>query len=227
MSRRIKLGAVLILPWVGAALISHGAAAQSNVTGMWNLETRNLAQRATGGVRHVLLRIEDNGGRLEAEMTSPRSTFLPVQEFRYENGTMFVAFGAYEYMLEVDGEELSGTMVSPIDTLAVNGHRQEGTMFVGDEPEVFVSTRTAVLGHRVSLAPPDDEPDPVAWVRSRVNSVDDIALIVRGHAVSFTNADEYEDELMAYAGRRVAVTGMWIGERINIEAISLAPENDR
>jgi hypothetical protein len=160
-------------------------------------------------------------------MTSPRSTFLDVQEFRYENGAMFVAFGAYEYSLDVAGERLTGTMFSPVDTLAVTGTRQEGTMFVGDEPEDFHSTRTAILGHRTSLAPPNDEPDPVRWVTSRIGSVEDVALIVRGHAVSFTNSADFEEDLLAYAGRRVSITGLWVGERIMIEEITLASDGAR
>ena len=225
---RAPLLAVFVLPWMGTVLTSQHTVAQStDVVGIWNLETRNLAQRATGGVRNVLLRVEEAGGRLQAQMTSPRSTFLDVQEFRYENGELFIAFGSYEYSLNVEGERLSGTMSSPVDTLVVSGNRQEGTMFVGDEPEIFHSTRTAILGHRTSLAPPDDEPDPVGWVKSRVDSLEDIALIVRGHAVSFTNAAAFEADLRAYAGHRVSVSGFWVGEQIQIEEIELASDEGR
>ncbi len=228
MTRRVGLGATVVLPWVGAMLISQAAWAQStDVVGIWNLETRNLAMRATGGVRNVILRIQESGGELQAQMTSPRSTFLDVQEFRYEDGELYVAFGAYEYALNLEGGQLTGTMFSPVDTVRVTGRRQEGTMYVGDEPEVFHSTRTALLGHRTSLAPPDDEPDPVAWVRARIDSVEDVAFIVRGHAVSFENSAEFEDELMAYAGRRVTITGTWVGERIQIEEIELASDGGR
>jgi hypothetical protein len=209
-------------------LISQAAWAQStDVVGIWNLETRNLAMRATGGVRNVILRIQESGGELQAQMTSPRSTFLDVQEFRYDDGELYVAFGAYEYTLNLEGGQLTGTMFSPVDTVRVTGRRQEGTMYVGDEPEVFHSTRTALLGHRTSLAPPDDEPDPVAWVRARIDSVEDVAFIVRGHPVSFENSAEFEDELMAYAGRRVTITGTWVGERIQIEEIELASDGGR
>ena len=222
------LAAALALPWVSAVLISQGAWAQStDVAGIWNLETRNLAMRATGGVRNVLLRIQESDGELQAQMTSPRSTFLDVQEFRYEDGAIYVAFGAYEYSMSLEGGRLTGTMFSPVDTVEVTGTRQQGTMYVGDEPEVFHSTRTAVLGHRTSLAPPRDEPDPVGWVRSRIESVEDLAFIVRGHPVSFDNAMEFEDELLAYAGRRVTITGVWVGERIQIEEIVLASDEGR
>ena len=228
MSGPLKFGAAVILPWVGAVLVPQGSVAQStDVVGIWNLETRNLAERATGGVRNVLLRVEQGDRGLRAQMTSPRSTFLDVQEFRYEDGAMFVAFGAYEYTLDVEGDRLTGTMFSPVDTVAVTGKRQEGTMFVGDEPEDFHSTRTAILGHRTDLAPPRDEPDPARWVKRRIDSVQDLALIVRGHAVSFTNWADFEEDLLAYAGRRVSITGLWIGERILIEEITLASAGGR
>ena len=122
---------------------------------------------------------------------------------------------------------MTGTMFSPVDTVAVAGTRQEGTLFGGDEPEDFHSTRTAILGHRTDLAPPDDEPDPAVWVKSRIDSVQDLALIVRGHAVSFTNSADYEEDLLAYAGQRVSITGLWVGERIQIEEITLAGARGR
>ncbi len=222
MSGILKLGPVL-LPWLGGILISQGAVAQSpELIGVWNIETPNLAQRATGGLRKVLLRVEQNGGGLKAQMTSPRSTFLDVQEFRFDDGAMFVAFGAYEYTLNVEGDRLTGTMVSPVATVTVRGTRQEGAMFAGDEPQPFHTTRTALLGHRTRLAPPPNEIDPAAWVSSRVDSVQDLALIVRGHPVAFTNAIDFEEDLLAYAGQRVRVTGVWVGERIRIEVLTLA-----
>lgn len=228
MSGRTRFGAAVVLPWVCAVLVSQNAGAQSSaVVGMWNLETRNLAMRATGGVRNVLLRIQESGGELQAQMTSPRSTFLDVQDFRYEDGDMFVAFGAYEYRLRFEGGQLNGTMFSPVDTVSVTGTRQAGTMYVGDEPEVFHSTRTAVLGLQSGLAPPDDEPDPAGWVKARINSVEDLALIVRGHPVSFTNTEKFEDDLLAYAGLRVSITGFWVSERIEIEEIVLESEARR
>ena len=228
MSGSVRLGVAVVLAWVSAVSISQNAVAQStDVVGIWNLETRNLAMRATGGVRNVLLRIQESGGELQVQMTSPRSTFLDVQDFHYEDGAMFVVFGAYEYSMDFDGGALIGTMTSPVDTLSVLGTRQAGTMYVGDEPEVFHSTRTAVLGLQSGLAPPDDEPDPAGWVKARINSVEDLAFIVRGHPVSFTNTEEYEDDLLAYAGLRVSITGFWVSERIEIEEIVLASEGRR
>ena len=120
---------------LGLAVISGQAVAQApDPSGTWNLETRILAERATGGVRNVLLRIERRGDGYGAEMTSPRNTFLDVQEFRYEEDTITVRFGAYLYTLALEGDRLVGTMVSPVDTVAVSGRRQDGTMYAGDAP---------------------------------------------------------------------------------------------
>ena len=113
-------------------------------------------------------------------------------------------------------------MISPVDTLRVVGTRQQGTMYAGDEPEEFHTTRVAILGHRAGSAPPDSEPDPAGWLRSRIDSTEDLALIIRGTPVPFTNAADFEEVLLAYAGRRVSVTGVWVGERLRIDAIELA-----
>ena len=209
------LGVVL-----GLAVASGQAAAQApDPSGTWNLETRNLAERATGGVRNVLLRIERRGDGYGAEMTSPRTTFLEVQDFRYEENTITVRFGAYVYTLTLEDDRLVGTMVSPVDTVAVSGRRQEGTMYAGDAPAEYVATRTGMLGHRVDLLPPEGEADPGTWVRSRIGAVEDFALILRGIPVSFANPAEFEAELAALAGRRVRVTGAWVGERYRIDGI--------
>ena len=203
-------------------VIGTPLAAQTPVAGTWNLETRNIAMRATGGVRNVLLRIEETNGALSAQMTSPRNNFLDVTDFRLDGSRMRVRFGAYLYVLEVDGDRLTGTMTSPVDTLHVDGTRQQGLMYGGDEPEQYVATRSGFLGHRTYLAPPRDEADPVGWVRSRIDSVEDVALILRGIPVRFTNAPDFESQLTAYAGRRVDVTGEWVGERYRIHEIALA-----
>ena len=209
------LGVVL-----GLAVVSGQAAAQApDPSGTWNLETRNLAERATGGVRNVLLRIERRGDGYGAEMTSPRNTFLDVQDFRYEEDTVTLRFGAYLYTLTLDDDRLVGTMASPVDTVAVSGRRQDGTMYAGDEPAEYVATRTGMLGHRVHLLPPEGEADPGGWVRSRIGAVEDFALILRGIPVSFANPAAFEAELAALAGRRVRVTGAWVGERYRIDEI--------
>ncbi len=92
-------------------------------------------------------------------------------------------------------------------------------MYAGDTPAEYVATRTGVLGHRVHLSPPEGDPDPGGWVRSRVESVEDFALILRGIPVSFMNPEEFESELAALAGREVRVTGVWVGERYRIDEI--------
>jgi hypothetical protein len=190
--------------------------------GIWNLETRIVMLRASGGIRNVLLRVEEVDGRLQAEITSPRSTFLEVDSFRFEDGRVSVEFGAYVYSLTFDDGELNGTVTSPVDTLRVVGTRQQSTMFAGDEPEEFHTVRVAILGLRTGLTPPDDEPDPGGWLRSRIDSTEDLALIVRGTPVPFTNAADFEEALLAYAGRRVSVSGIWVGARLRIDAIELA-----
>ena len=217
---RLWLGAATLGLGLGFAVSPGCASAQSpDPAGTWNLETRNLAERATGGVRNVLLRIEASGDGYRAQMTSPRNTFLDVQQFEYEDSTITVQFGAYRYTLTVEDDRLTGRMASPVDTLAVSGRRQEGTMYAGDMPAEYVATRTGVLGHRVHLSPPEGDPDPGAWVRSRVESVEDFALILRGIPVSFMNPEEFESELSALAGREVRVTGIWVGERYRIDEI--------
>ncbi len=205
---------------LGVACSPGSASAQAlDPTGTWNLETRNLAERATGGVRNVLLRIEGSGDGYRAQMTSPRNTFLDVQDFRYEENTITVQFGAYRYTLTLEDDRLTGTMASPADTLAVSGRRQEGTMYAGDIPAEYVATRMGMLGHRVHLSPPEGDADPGGWVRNRMESVEDFALILRGIPVSFTNAEAFESELTALAGQRVRVTGAWAGERYRIDEI--------
>ena len=59
------------------------------------------------------------------------------------------------------------------------------------------------------------------------DSVEDLALIVRGHAVSFTNALDFGEDLLAYAGQRVRVTGVWVGEQIQIEVLAPARPGSR
>jgi hypothetical protein len=52
--------------------------------------------------------------------------------------------------------------------------------------------------------------------------VGDLALIVGRRAkvaVSFTNAEEFADDLLRNAGRPVTVLGAWVGERLRIERI--------
>jgi len=209
---------------LGLFLTASGVEAQRNVVGIWNLQTRNVAMRATGGVRNVLLKIEDSGGgALQARMLTPlRNQFLDVSDLEVDGNDMVLHFGSYVYDLEVRGDEVTGTVVSPIDTLLVDGKRQQGLMYVGDEPPPYVMTRTGPLGLIDGRVAPEDAADPGEWVRSRADTVDDLAMVLRGIPVGFSNADEFEDELMELAGRRVDVLGEWVGERYRIHEIALA-----
>jgi hypothetical protein len=197
--------------------------AQAGPVGVWNVRSQDQTDRATGGVRVVLLRVQDEGGQLGAEMTSIRNTFLPVDEFRYEAGTLRVVFGSYTYTLRIDGDRLAGTLVSPLGTQPIEGERQHrGLMYVGDEPEPFQTTRAGVLGHRTLLEPPATESDPAGWVKNRIASVEDLALVVGRRAkmaVGFTNARDFERELLAHAGQTVTVVGTRVGDRLQIESI--------
>lgn len=225
LRRTLGIPALAALCATGAALLplGGGVAAQDSPVGVWNVRSHDMTDRATGGVRVVLLRVQDAGGALSAEITSIRNTFMPVEEFRYERGTMHVVFGSYEYTLEVEGEELSGTLVSPLGTQPVEGVRQHRTlMYVGDEPAQFRTTRSGMLGHSSGLVPPAEEADPRAWMRSRIGSVEDLALIAGNRVrvpVQFTNARDFEQQLLERAGTRVTVLATWVGERLRIEAI--------
>ncbi len=223
--RRSGVAAALtaLLPVVAALLPLDTAWAQSDPVGVWNVRSRDMTDRATGGVRVVLLRVQRTDGRLGADITSIRNTFLPVDEFRYENGTMRVVFGSYEYTLRVEGDELTGTLVSPLGRQEVEGVRQRRNLtYVGDQAEEFRTTRPGVIGHRTLLEPPASEADPARWVRSRIESVEDLALIVGRRAkvaIPFTNAEQFAEELLRHAGQPVTIVGVWVGEGLQIERI--------
>ena len=205
---------------------AHAAEAQADPVGIWNIRSRDMTDRATGGVRVVLLRVEREGAELAAEITSIRNTFMPVDDLDYERGTLRVVHGSYTYTLRIDGDDLTGTLESPLGVQEIEGVRQRETLtYVGDEPEEFRTTRPGVLGHRTLLDPPTDEADPGAWVRSRIDSIGDLALVVGRRAkvaIGFTNADEFEAELLRLAGGPVTVVGVWEGERIRIESVEQA-----
>jgi hypothetical protein len=211
-----------------AAVLALAAAAgplvaQQAPVGVSNLRAQDQTDRATGGVRVVLLRVQERNGALAADMTSIRNTFMPVDEFRYEGDALRVVFGSYTYTLHMDGDRMVGSVVSPLGTQDIEGTLQHrGLMYVGDEAEPFRTTRPGVLGHRALLEPPSTEADPAAWVRARISSVDDVALVVGRRAkvaVSFTNARAFEAELLALAGQPVTIVGTWVGERLEIESI--------
>lgn len=214
-------GPVLALTFavlLGAA--PQGATAQeADPVGTWTLQTMALADQPTRGVRPALLRVEEADGGFRAEITSIRNQFVPVQEFRFEAGTMFVRFTAFEYELEIEGNDLWGEVTSPAGAQEVTGFRQEeGVFLYGVESGEFETVRTGILGHRVDGAPPEDAEDPAEWVRSRVESVEDVAIVVRGNIrVGFVNAQEFEEELIANLGREADVHGVWVGDRLRID----------
>jgi hypothetical protein len=205
--------------------LATGLQAQSPV-GVWNIQSNDMTDRATGGVRIVLLRVEQQGRDLAAEITSIRNTFMPVDEIRYDDGTMHVTYGSYAYTLHVDGDRLTGTVTSPLGTQEVEGQKQHRTlMYVGDEGIEFRTERTGILGLATDTSGPmNEDPNPKAWVTSRMSSVDDLALL-NGRArvpVRFANARDYEAQLRELAGSRVTVVGTWVGEKILIESIEAA-----
>ena len=220
LGRRSALAAFL-----AAAFTAGGLEAQSPV-GVWNIQSNDMTDRATGGVRIVLLRVEEQGRELAAEITSIRNTFMPVDEIRYDDGTLHVLYGSYAYTLRVDGDRLTGTLTSPLGTQEVQGHRQHRTlMYAGDEGIEFRTQRTGVLGVASDTSGPEnDDPNPKAWVSSRMKTVDDLALL-NGRArvpVQFANARDYEAKLRELAGSRVTVVGVWVGDKILIESIEPA-----
>ena len=210
---------------LGVSACSPAAEPDPGPVGLWNLKFGDQTRMSTGRIPTSLLRVEEVDGELEAQLTSIRDTFLPVEDLRVDGAAMSFYFGAYEYNLEFDGDRVIGTVVSPLGNQKVNGRRQGETMMY-DSPEEFRTTREGVIGHRVDLAPPEDEQDPSAWVLSRVQNPEDLALIIilRRHkaAVSFINAEEFEEQLRAHAGQRVEITAVWEGEMLRLESIEAA-----
>ena len=195
---------------------------EENPVGIWNLKSRDTTNRAVGGERVVLLKIEEVSGKLIAQITSIRHDFRVVREFSYEDGSMVVKYGAYVYRLDLDGDRASGTVESPLGKLEVEGSRQAGVLYGTDEPDPFYTTRRGIIGHRTAFVVPDDEADPVSWVKSRIDSVEDFALIVgRRHraAIEFVNGSDFEVELLSHAGKWVLLSGTWVGEKIEIDKI--------
>ena len=198
------------------------ALAQSSAVGVWNIRSRDMTDRATGGIRSVLLRIEGAENEFTGEMTAVSNRFLPVEQLSIEGRLIRVVFGSYEYSLETEGEEIIGTVESPFGVQQVSGFRQyRGVMYVGDVSEEFETTRPGFLGLSSGAEPPTGV-DPASWIRRQISSVDDLALIVGNRArvpVAFTNAREFQDELLANLGRDVSMLAVWVGDRLQIRSI--------
>ncbi len=222
-------GALLLALSLGVSGAGCSREPAPDPVGVWNLKFGDQSQASTGRIPTSLLQVEEVDGELEAQLTSIRDRFLPVDEFVVEGTAMSFAFGAYEYDLEFDGDLITGTVVSPRGTEQVNGRRQVETMMY-NRPEEFRTSRDGVIGHRVDLAPPDDEADPAGWVLSRVQAPKDLALIVflRNYktAVPFVNAEDFEEQLRAHAGQHVDITAVWEGEELRLESIGPAEGED-
>ncbi len=234
------LARLTIIVVVGGGACTGSMQPERDPVGTWNLksseipgrrlggETMPVAKPSSGAGKTVLLKVEEAEGELRAQMTSISDSLLEVDAFRVEDGTMFVEFGAYEYTLSLDGDRVTGNVVSPLGEFVIEGTRQDtGLLYVG-EPEEFYTNHPGVVGHRTELAPPEDAEDPAAWVRERVQSAEDLALIsdLGGIALEFTNPGEFEEELLGYAGQEVEVSGTWRGEKIEIDTIELLPPED-
>lgn len=208
--------------------VACAPATEQDPVGVWNLKFGEQSQRATGRIRTVLLRMDELDGALEAQLTTVRDTFLPVDALRVRGASVSFGFGAYEYDLELDGDRVSGTVASPLGTQQVSGFRQGGTLMY-NVPEEFRTSRQGVIGHRVDHVPPEDEPDPAAWVLDRVQAPEDLAFIValQNHksVIGFVNARDFEDQLRAHAGQQVEITAVWVGEELRLERIA-APQGE-
>jgi hypothetical protein len=210
-ARRV-LAACLLLAGAGAA------AGQTDPVGVWNLRIRvgNIGE----GYRTILVRVERRGDRLVAQASGVTPEFRDVEDFSWAKETMQFATGAYEYVLTVKGDVVTGTVTSPAGRQDVTGTRQRGLGFGGDVPEVLQKEWTGIVGHRVDGVPPAETPDPAAWLRARVKTIDDVVLWQRRVAVGFTNAGTHETTLLKHAGKTVTVAGAWRTDRIEIMTIT-------
>ena len=188
--------------------------------GIWNLRIRvgNIGE----GYRTVLVRVERRGDTLVAQASGVTPDLRDVEDFSYKADTLRFATGAYEYELVVKGDTVTGTVTSPAGTQEVTGTRQSGLGFGGDVPEVLRKEWTGVIGHRTEGPPPGDAADPVAWLKQRVKSADDVVLWQRRVAVGFANAAQHQAVLIDLAGKAVVVDGAWRTDRIEIAGVALA-----
>jgi hypothetical protein len=199
-----------------ASSVAQSSAAQDPV-GVWNLRIRvgNIGE----GYRTVLVRVERRGDTLVAQASGVTPDFRDVEDFSYQADTLRFATGAYEYELVVKSDTVTGTVTSPAGTQEVTGARQASLGFGGDVPEVLRKTWNGVIGHRTEGVPPADAADPVAWLKQRVKTADDLVLWQRRVPVAFANAAQYRAALIELAGKSVVVDGAWRTDRIEIAGI--------
>jgi hypothetical protein len=239
MSHRFRRGSLARLGIYGAALLMMASPAKvlsqqqgpipDAYQGVWNITMVSLSERPTRGTRNVLVRISevDDGSDLEVALTNLRNEFVPVSDVTYDDAARVLSFryGAFEYSLSFESNnELSGHVVSPAGDQPLSGARQaEGDLrFVGDREPPFLASRPGVIGHITEFAPPNDVTNPGEWVRSRISSPGDWALVIRqGVSIGFTNAAEFADTLAKNAGQRVDMTATWIGDKMEI--VHIAP----
>ena len=216
-SVRVRLASVL----PGILVLAALTFAQQDPVGVWNLRIRvgNIGE----GYRTVLVRVERRGDTLVAQASGVTPDFRDVEDFSYRGDTLRFASGAYEYELVVKGDAVTGTVSSPAGRQEVTGTRQSGLGFGGDVPEVLRKTWNGVIGHRTEGPPPGDAADPVAWLKQRVKRADDVVLWQRRVAVSFTNAEQYQQALIEHAGKPVVIEGAWRTDRIEITNVKAEP----
>ena len=215
-----------VLMLLGVVACTASVTPEQTPVGTWNLTAGDVTGRAIGGQKKVILKVEETDAGFHVQMTSVANTLIDVDEFRFEYGTMAIENGAYSYTLSIEDDRLSGTVVSPFGEIPVSGQRQHtGLIYVG-EPETFYTRRTGTVGHRTAMDPPEEVEDPATWVRERLESAEDLALIVGQRdrlVIQFSNVKAFEAQLLEYAGREVLVKGTWVGDKVEIDTIEPAP----
>jgi hypothetical protein len=216
-SLRVRLVASLL----GVVALMALVAAQQDPAGVWNLRIRvgNIGE----GFRTVLVRVERRGDALVAQASGVTPELRDVEDFSFRDDTLRFVTGAYEYELAVKGDTVIGTVTSPSGRQDVTGTRQKGLGFVGDVPEVLRKTWTGVIGHRTDGPPPAAAPDPIAWLKQRIKTADDVVLWQRRVPVGFANAEQYQQVLIEHSGKPVVIEGAWRTDRIEITNVKAEP----
>lgn len=188
---------------VGACLLLSGIVqAQSSPDGNWNIKIK--VGHVGEGIRPVILQIKDSKGELEAMMSKLNGRMDDVDELEYDavSGEMFLAFGSYEYSLVFEDDRVRGSVQSPAGKQSVTGSRQESLRLLGDEVEPLRRSWTGTI----------QAADGALILKTR-----------RGFDTSFTNLDEFRDQLSPYVGKSVRVTGWWIKTMIKIQSLEDGP----